>query len=240
MTMGRSLFSLAVLASLSACNMVVAEKPWFDAPSGPQLKDGLWANLNTPDCQVSADLPLAEWPGCAKPMLVRGGEYLGPGGKTDELPPEQRLDPANWDAIPHVLVDGNPQVDQIKLSPPKDAEGNPRASAGSPAAFGIKPDQDLYLFMAVRPTKRDEAGLITETKRWPVLCGPMPKNPKKSSEGMPSFTTDKPFKGLVIKEGACFASSVDALVNAARQSEAIAQSEGFSTIDSRWIRASVN
>lgn len=242
MANGRSALSLALLASLSACNMVVAEKPWFDTPSGPQLRDGLWANINSADCMVGADQPIADWPSCAKPMLVRGGEYLGPGGESADLPPEQRNDPAKWDVIAHVLVDGNPQVDQIRLASPPDEAGAAQGGAGAPAALGLKPGQDLYLFMVVRPLKRDSQGRILETRRLPVLCGPMPKEPRKAAANgsMDAFVTAKPFKGLVVKDGACTAVSAEALMAAAAQSEAIAGPSGFSEITSRWVRDTAN
>ena len=36
----KALLALGAAWSLSACNMVVSDKPWFDAPSGAQLRDG--------------------------------------------------------------------------------------------------------------------------------------------------------------------------------------------------------
>lgn len=242
MTIGRSLFSLAVLASLSACNMVVSDKPMFDAPSGPQLRDGLWANLNTPDCAVGADQPVAQWPECAKPMLVRGGDYSGPPSGSSELSDAQRLDPANWESIPHVLVDGDPQVDQIRLvaKPDQGDGGDGQGAIAAPPAAGLRPDKDAYLFFAVRPVKRDADGRIVETQRWPVLCGPMPEKPGQGKDGMPVLVTNKPFKGLVVADGACTASSIAALMGAAKQSEALAKPTGFPIITSRWVRDGVN
>lgn len=220
----KAAFALLAMTALSACNMVVSDKPWFDAASGPQLKDGLWANFDSPACQLETGTPLAKWPECAQPMMIRGNTYSGPPAGGDPAIAAARFDPSKWQAMAHLLVDGDPQVDQLFLEAPASGETAPGAAAR----------KSMYLYLAVRPTARDADGRITETHRWPVLCGPLPRN-TKSKDGKPIFVTDRPFAGLVVAEGACTAKDPAALRNAVMQSEGIAQAAGFAIITSRWI-----
>ena len=223
MTNWKAALALSAMISLSACNMVVSEKPWFDAASGPQLKDGLWANLDSPDCVVDPAKTLAQWPECAQPMMIRGNAYSGPPVGTDPAAAAARFDTSKWQPVAHVLSDGTPQIDQIFVEPPAGSDGPPVADRKS-----------MYLYIAVKPIARDSAGLITETRRWPVLCGPMPKNPKDKN-GKANFITDQPFAGLTVAEAVCTAKNPAALRNAAAQSEGVAQAAGFAIVLSRWI-----
>ena len=223
----RTLLALVAGALLSGCNMVVSERPWFTEPSGPQLKDGIWAMLDTADCAVDPAIALPDWPDCARPVLVRGGEYLGPAAGADELPPAQRLDPARWDKIAHVLADGTPQIDQIASRRP--------VGAGGPPVDGVDEGKLFYIYTAVQPTATDSAGRITALRRWPVLCGPKPAR-KAGKAGRSRFVTDKPFKGLAIKGDGCTAKDITALRRAAAGSEAIAGGDGYAIITSRWVR----
>ena len=220
----KAAFALLAMTALSACNMVVSDKPWFDAASGPQLKDGLWANLDSPSCKLEAGTQLAKWPECAKPMMIRGNTYLGPPASDDPAQQAARFNPAKWQPLPHVLVEGDPQVDQLFLQAPASGETAPDGNAR----------KSMYLYLAVKPTARDPDGRITATLRWPVMCGPRARN-TKGKDGQPIFVTDRPFTGLVVAEGACTARDPAALRNAAAQSEGVAQAAGFPTIVSRWI-----
>lgn len=220
--------ALSALLSLSACNMVVSEKPWFDAASGPQLKDGLWVNLQSNDCKFDPAGPIAEWPKCADPMLVKGNVYSGPPSANDDPDGTKRLERSTWTEIQHVLVDGTPQIDQILLPLPQQDGAQP---AGMP--------KQLYLYLAVGPQAKDSEGRIIETQRWPILCGPMPAKPKKMADGMPRLMTDRPYKGIRIERDMCFAEDVPALHNAAAQSEVAAGEAGFTKVTSRWIRPEI-
>ena len=220
MSKAKALLAMGAALSLSACNMVVSEKPWFDAPSGAQLRDGLWANLQTPDCKVDAAAPIAEWPDCASPMLITGTSYSGPPNGADG----RSVSPDKWQALPHVLVGGDPHVDQLRLDP------DPKAP--QPNGWGNKP---LYLYLALRAVARDGEGRIIAAERWPVLCGPMPKKPREKN-GVPIFTSEKPFKGIRVEGDACFAESAEALRAAAAASEAAALEGGFTKVSSRWVR----
>lgn len=220
MTKVKALLAMGTAFSLSACNMVVSEKPWFDAPSGAQLKEGLWANLQTPDCQVDAAAPISAWPECASPILITGTTYSGPPNGPDG----RQASPDKWQSVPHVLVSGDPQVDQMRLEPDV-----------SNGQTGSWTDQPLYLYMAVKPVALDGDGRITVTQRWPVMCGPMPKKPREKN-GIPIFTSDKPFKGIRVEGDMCMAESAEALRAAAAASETVAQEAGFTKVTSRWVR----
>lgn len=224
---GRALLTTAAALALSGCNMVVSERPWFAQPTGPQLKEGVWAILDSPDCAVDPAATLPDWPDCARPILVRGGEYLGPAADDDQLPPAERLDPARWDRIAHVLADGTPQVDQIAANAP--------VRPGGPPVDGVDVGKPFYIYTAVQPTATDPDGRITALRRWPVLCGPKPGR-KAAAAGRSVHVTDRPFKGLRIKGEACLAKDVAALRRAAAGSESIAAGDGYSIIISRWVR----
>lgn len=221
--------ALAGAVMLGGCNMVVSERPWFDAPSGPQLKDGIWAIVDMDECAVDPAAALADWPDCARPILVRGGEYAGPAARDDERPAAERLDPARWDVIRHVLADGRPQIDQIAFAPPRDGEPGPAAGFGEGKPF--------YIYTAVQPTALDGEGRITALRRWPVLCGPKPVK-KAGSTKRSRFVTDKPFKGLRVDGDGCTAADIAALRRAATASERLAgERSGYMMVISRWVRA---
>lgn len=224
--LGRGLV-LAGAVMLGGCNMVVSERPWFDAPSGPQLKDGIWAIVDMDECAVDPAAALVDWPDCARPVLVRGGEYLGPASGDDDRPPAERLDPARWDKIAHVLADGTPQIDQIAAKHP--------VGSGRPPVDGVDEGKPFYIYTAVQPSATDSDGRITALRRWPVLCGPKPVR-KAGMTGRSRFVTEKPFKGLKIDGDSCTAKDLAALRRAAAGSEAIAGGDGYSIIISRWVR----
>ena len=229
MTKMKAAFALLAMTALSACNMVISEKPWFDAASGPQLKDGLWANFDSPACKLETGTPLASWPECAQPMMIRGNSYSGPPAGGDPAMAAARFDPGKWQTMGHVLVEGEPQVDQLFIEPPGSKE----------AAAGVNARKPMYIYLAVKPIARDADGRITETHRWPVLCGPLPRN-TTGKDGRPIFVTGQPFAGLTVAEGACTAKDRAAVRNAAAQSEGVAQAAGFGIIASRWISDGVN
>lgn len=211
---------------LGGCNMVVSDKPWFAASEAaqPGLKDGLWVNLKGPDCQFDPALAVQDWPECAQPMLVDGAFYRGPNGKADE-DKAQLADVAKWDKIEHVLVAGDPLIDQIDM----------KSGADDPT----RSDSKGYLYIAARIVKRDADGRAIEVQRWPVACGPMPKQlPKRKGMPIPSdFVTKAPFPGLKVKDSACTAADIAALRRAAALSEKIAVPNKTPPITSRWVRA---
>jgi hypothetical protein len=221
----KAAFAALAMTALSACNMVVSDKPWFDAASGPQLKDGLWANFDSPACKLETGTPLTKWPECAAPMMIRGNAYAGPAAGSDPASAAVRFDPSKWQALEHRLVEGDPLVDQIfiDLSQASSDDGIDRSKAKS-----------FYLYLAVKPVATDSAGLITETLRWPVMCGPIPIN-RKGQDGKTVFETDQPFAGLTLEGGRCTAADTAALRGAAARSEGLAKAAGFAIVSSRWI-----
>lgn len=226
----RMLLAIAVAWPLAACNMVVSEKPWFTEASGPQFKDGLWANLKGADCKLDPAAPVDAWPDCASPILIKGNSYSGPPTGMAASSKESRDDPAKWEPIAHVLVDGTPQIDQL-LFVLKDG-GGIRLKDG-------KTEQPIYIYLAVHAVAKDDQGQIIEAQRWPVLCGPMPEKPTGKNFAS-ALNSDKPFKGIKVENDACVAESADALRGAAAASEALAVKPGASKVTSRWIRAAVN
>lgn len=223
--MMRKLAIAALAIGLGGCNMVVSEKPWFAASEAalPGLRDGLWANLKGSDCKFDPAQPMQDWPDCAQPMLVEGGRYRGPSmGADDEK--GQLADVTKWDKIDHVLVPGDPLIDQIDMSSGKNA--------------GPQGESKGFLYIAARILKRDEAGRGIEVLRWPVACGPLPKKlPKRKGMPNPSdFVSKQPFPGLTVKDSVCTAADIAVLRRAAALSEKIAVPNKTPPITSRWVR----
>lgn len=224
------LLAVAAAWPLAACNMVISEKPWFTEASGPQLKDGLWANLQSADCKLDPASPIDAWPECASPVLVKGNTYSGPPSGRAAASEEARRDPAKWEPMEHVLVDGSPQIDQLLLVL---KEGNGLKLEGG------REQLPIYIYLAVRPIARDSEGQIVEVQRWPVLCGPMPEKPNGKNFAS-AFNSDKPFKGIKVEKDVCVAESAEALRDAAAVSEAITVKSATGKVTSRWVRAAVN
>lgn len=206
--------------ALGGCNMVVSERPWFAAADAlqPGLKDGLWVNLKDAKCRFDPAQAIQDWPDCAQPMLVQGGYYRGPGPGQDD--PGQLPDVEKWDRLGHLLVAGEPAIDQIDLS-----------STDEPDA--AKPTTG-YLYLAARIAARDEQGRVVEVVRWPVACGLLPKDKSASRGGQ--YVSPRLFPGLVVKDSICTASDIAALRRAAALSEKVAVPNGTPPIISRWVR----
>jgi hypothetical protein len=98
---------LALASLLAGCHGVVSSKPWFaraDA-SAPRLRDGVWRGVSslTADCAVDEHQPIAAWPNCARPLIVRGGELVSP--------PD---DKGHRTSTRFVLADGQPLILQLR------------------------------------------------------------------------------------------------------------------------------
>ena len=167
----RRLACLLALALLTGCNLVITHKAMFTAADGagaPSLRPGLWRmEIGEDKCQVDESRPLSEWPSCGGGMVVGAGtvSYFDRDGDT----PVFKTDPL-------VLAAGQPILGQVKLS-----------LSGS-----IKLTGDAYAYVAVRPTKLDEAGRPTRFEFWPVQCGPPTKDASK-------YFTDQPAAGVKIE-----------------------------------------
>lgn len=212
--------------ALGGCNMVIADQPWFDQPGTVQQKPGLWVMLETADCPVDATTKLADMPACANPLLVTDAAYSG---RPDDgsLSPEDRNDPARWNQITHVLVDGTPMVDQLRVD-----VANPDGSAPLPLFNG----KLAYIYLAVEPIALDPDGRIIAARRWPVMCGPLQRGDEDAGGG-PRLLAAKPYPGMTAVHGmACHAGDVTTLREAAVKSEVSAPAAGYVIMESRWLR----
>ena len=143
----RILLGLCVVLLLGGCNRVITDTPLFtasEAPDAPRLREGLWVMLPDDDCRVDTRRPAHRWPGCASPMLVRGGELLG----------YKREDgkPGEWERMPFVLASGEPVVMQFE---------------------GAGDDGVTYQYFGFEGERADD-GRYAAFSMWPVLCGPPP------------------------------------------------------------------
>lgn len=190
---------------LSACNVVLSERPLFtqaDAERPPRLRDGQWISL-TAECQARWTDPAAPPPDCVEHGEVRNGQLLAPGE-----PPDTAL----------VAGGGDPLIVQIRFS---------EKDAGTGKPFTV------HLYGALKPTRTDPAGRVIEVRRWLVLCGPPPPEAKGSSLRMEEHLTRSPMPGMRVdrKLGVCFARDARAVRRAAAASEAWDEDKGVA----RWV-----
>lgn len=218
----RSLVLVTGVALLSACNVVISEKPWFSAQEAkgvPALREGLWAEFIPTACNFDPQLPADAWPDCVRTILVRSELYVEAVDKSGQSTP-----------LPHLLVAGDPLIDQI---------GNPRPST--------EPDdrQFGYFYAGTRIVRTDDHGRIVELVRWPVVCGPLlrpgrrDKNPSLEAAEAEQRVTAKPFPGLTISGDFCLANSAADLRHAAKLSEEMAPANGSALVTWRWFRDSL-
>lgn len=102
----RTLLVAGLAMGLGACNLVTTTEPMFDkadAAGTPQLKEGLWANLEH-GCEADLKQPATEWPECAEWMVLKNGEMTG---KSDDEKEETR--------IPVLIAGDDPPVMQLAM-----------------------------------------------------------------------------------------------------------------------------
>jgi hypothetical protein len=227
----RFLLLICSLSLLSGCNLVVSEKPWFsekDAVGVPPLRDGLWASFGAGSCEFDSSRPVADWPQCAQPLLVRSGQYLY-AQETQEDAAATSPGPVQWQPIGHLLVAGDPLIDQFDNPVPQ--------SSRDDRQFG-------HFYRGVRIAKTGDDGRIIEFVGWPVVCGPLrsgesKKHSKARAEASVSDNvTDKPFPGLTVNLNNCLAADQAVLRKAAVLSESVSRANGTALTVSRWVRDS--
>jgi hypothetical protein len=216
----RRILIIASLLLLGACNMVVTKDALFTRSSAPglPLREGIWREGSDSPCDVDEAKPLAQWPDCAKGVLVSKGQIGG--WDTDDKGVK------TWKTSDVVFADGKPAVTQVHLQD-MDMKG-----VGD---LPIKPS--FYLYLVIKPTKTDEAGRITAYTGWPIFCGAPPPDGAKGPDGTsPRMGTLAPLPGLTMDEAGnnCTTASPDALRAAGAASEKWAQA-GTMTV-TRWVR----
>jgi hypothetical protein len=225
----RLILTVACLALLSACNVVMTKEPLFaqaDGAGAPTLRQGVWLFFKEPDCKLDESKPFTEWPDCA------GGGYVTAGnvrGHKSNAPPDQLED------TPFVLAAGDPRIMQLQVDVDLSAQASASASGDATASASASPPVHArpYGYGAVRPTKLDDQGRIIAFDLWPVQCGPPPPKNKNGEDVAPA--TLKPLPGIEMKPGdaICSTKSITALRGAARASEAWAPQP---RTESHWIR----
>jgi hypothetical protein len=199
---------LALAASLSACNLVITTEPTYTAA------DAAGAPALRDGLWVSVekdcDVDLAK-PATEWPECA-GWVAIKDGAMTGVG------DDGEAFKIPFVLAAGDPRVMQIELQ--EKADG-PR----------------LFMYIAVKPVKRDAEGRIVEYTGWIVQCGPPPPKDTKRADGQPRFGTLEPAPGMVMdaEQSGCTPSSKAALTGAAKLSEHYEGSEPKGGV-TRWVR----
>lgn len=211
----------AILAPglLLGCNDVFSDHPWFtaaDAAGAPRLRDGLWAVLDTPDCQFDQTQSPDKWPECADAMVVEGDRLLSLSWTSDAENGGRR--PDGVDVAEIILATGTPRVLQFHALGKEGEEGGARADK-------------IWFFVGIRPTAQDSSGRITGFNRWVVQCGPLPTGAGTSD------VSKRPFRGIAVDGKDCTATSAQALRNAAARSERLPGKSGQpDTPPARWIR----
>ena len=224
----RLILTVACLALLSACNVVMTKDPLFtqaDGAGAPTLRQGVWLFFKQPGCQVDESKPFTEWPDCAGGGYVKAGAVSAHTGKT---PPDQLED------TPFVIASGDPRIMQVQVDVDLSMQAEATASGDATATASASPPVHArpYGYGGIKVTKLDDQGRIVAFTLWPVQCGPPPKN--KNGEDVVGSTT-KPLPGIEMKPGdaVCSTRSVAALRGAAKASEAWAPQPAP---ESHWIR----
>jgi len=221
----------AALGLLSACNVVMTEKPLFtqaDAAGAPALKPGVWLFFEEPGCKVDESKPFTEWPDCAGGGLVGAAEIKGH---------KQDAPPGQLETAPYVLATGDPRVMQIQVDVDVSAHADVSASGegvtANRSSSSSSSHSQPYGYAAIRPTKLDGQGRIVAFTLWPVQCGPPPPRDADGDDTAPA--TQKLLPGLTMKDGdpVCTTTSTAALRAAAKASEAWAPQPPR---DARWLR----
>ena len=187
---------MAAALALGGCNMVVSDEPWLTrSDQALKMKPGVWVELDKPDCDYDQSAPVAEWPSCADPALItEDGRFFGYEGKT-----------ASWNEIEVILDSETPTVVQVRM----------------PAEFAARaPEAPTYFYAGMRAVETDANGHVTAMRSWLLVCGPVDNSEPPEGE-MPSGVTKAPFAGLTIVGENCHADDLDALRNAAAESEAL-------------------
>jgi hypothetical protein len=183
---------------LAGCDFVMTVTAMFtpgDAAGAPVLKPGYWSST-----VCTADGAAARAPICA------GGYLLTRTEMREVMPPGDSgaLGPQRGQTETYLLVAGDPMVMQIAYTNPE-----------------VSPEPGAYIFVAVEPTARDEAGRIVAAEVWPVICGPAAPPPKPDApvdmDGFPP-ATDHPFPGMTLDDVGCLPADKAALFNAAKAS----------------------
>jgi len=214
--MRRWLF-VVLAAALGGCNMVVSDTPWFktdDKAGGSALRDGVWASVGA-DCKFSPSDPFAQWPKCANGAVIHDHHVTFQSENND-----------GQSQAAFILSATRPPVWQLQLAP--DAKESPL------------PNIPHFFYLGIRPEHFDEGGRITAFKGWVVQCGPPPQEreikitSEKDAGKLDSLVTHSPFPGVKVNDmGSCNAESKDALVNAAKLSEALMNAQESPL---QWVR----
>jgi len=197
---------MAVGLLLTGCNAVVTRSPLFtraDEAGAPAPREGLWRFDGDTDCAVDEGRPLIEWPACAGGAVLKGGLA----GYY-----ERKTGSPVWTEQAFILAAGKPRIAQAQVVVSGD----------------VKLDANPYAYAGATATKFDERGRITAFSFWPVQCGPPPP-----SAGVDAITR-APLPGMTVQEGQplCTTTSVEALRNAARASQAWAPRP----LSAHWVR----
>lgn len=244
----RMLLVTILLPLLGGCNIVVSEQPWFtgeQATGAPRLRPGVWVNAASPDCEFDEAAPFGSLPECAGPaMVLADGTYAGlPKPEKRDRPGFAMTDPRTWDQIRHVLVAGEPMIDQLSAKDAFRNEDDDDADENGPMKSG-------FIYLAVEPSSFDPEGRILAVQIWLVQCGPIERGTLSVASGAKRSTeakaenlfpvTRKPFKGLKMVDDVCMATSELALRNAASKSKSIATGEQDGVTRRRWLRDNLN
>lgn len=145
--MRRFLVVAAFCMGLGACSVVGSDKPLFgaaDAAGAPVLRPGVWA-MPESDCKgFDPAAPATAWPDCAN-LIIVGPDTLSGNERQDDGSIKKR-------SLPYILAAGDPRVLQLATPPDR------------------KPEQPAYLYVGVRPGKKDTEGRVIEGDVWLVLC----------------------------------------------------------------------
>jgi hypothetical protein len=221
----QTLILVSAALMLGGCNLVVSQTPVFqtaDAAGAPPFKPGFWASPD-PGCTFDESTPFDAWPKCANGSEIQPDAMIATVDPTTVTasPDAKAGSGPRKVALAYVLAAGDPRILQIDLHIPE-------------AGLG---ELGFFYFVAVNPTRFDDAGRITAAQLWPVQCGPPPPpqttqtaNGGDMTKGM---VTQHPLPGLKVDNGECTPVDKAAVRGAAAPSRAWADNVG----ELHWVRA---
>jgi len=194
------LCAIAIL-SLAACNSAMTEQPMIcpQDRSPVSLKPGIWSEQ--PICPAGVDEGSPSKFDCTHPL-----EGLAvTGTKVRQIFPTKMPPDLPEISVAYVIDDGDPMLVQGEMRGKDESQGK---------------DEVGYVYVALEPTERDAAGVITAATVWAVMCGPPPQPGDDNydildEEGQ---LTNHPLDGMTMNASGCEPRDVAALRAAATAS----------------------
>lgn len=179
------------------------------------------------------------WPFCANYMVVRGNEFLTVDMTETGKGRHKLRTYGDWQSSAHLLVDGDPLIDQSEDCTVLKREADEPALPDN-QADAIEPDTPpeenpkarIFCYAAIRSVAFDDMHRLIAVRMWPIPCllaKPDDSGNEKSNEAPLA-------PGLTREGNNCLADDREALRRVARASEAALAKSGMPLPTMHWLR----